>query len=216
MLAGLFRSKPASPFTVVPYGVLGTDSSGSSRAPEPDSDCVFVDPASLTIVNTGWPSDAGGASGSIYRFLGIDAAFPDDVKAAVNAQGDAAYHRYGFPESLHCVHCAGIDFRREGAPATFDAAASALSVAYAHVLELAATLSKRRLRLLPISSGIFAGRFAERMPELTAVALLGALDQLPEASQKTLKGGMAIELCVFNAADAPAFKAALEAQLKRK
>mmetsp|Transcript_17298 Transcript_17298/g.69560 ORF Transcript_17298/g.69560 Transcript_17298/m.69560 type:complete len:370 (+) Transcript_17298:71-1180(+) len=104
---------------VVPYGVLGTQLATDSPRSErrvgvaPDGETLVVDPCSARIVRRGRPSEAGGAAGAIYAFLGIDgdATFPADVVAAIAREGDVAYHRYGYPVSRHVVHAVGVDFR---------------------------------------------------------------------------------------------------------
>ena len=60
---------------VRPFGVLGTSmtSTGTVKkvAPAPAPGLPILDPAGLGFVKSG-PKGAGGASGQIYRFLGID------------------------------------------------------------------------------------------------------------------------------------------------
>ena len=60
------------------------------------------------------------------------------------------------------------------------------------------------LRLLPISGGIFAGAFRERVPRLTREALDAGFAQLPEATQQRLLS-RELELCIFAEAEFEGF-----------
>ena len=94
-------------------------------------------------------------------------------------------------------HAPSPDFReRDGGALSRDEAASALAHAYANVLSVAATVAQKTLRLLPLSSGIIAGRFAEQMPALTAEALAAAWQRLPEPARRELCARR-VELCVY-------------------
>ena len=63
-----------------------------------------------------------------------------------------------------------------------------------------------RLRLLPISGGIFAGAFRERVPRLTREALDAGFAQLPEATQqRLLSRERTLELCIFAEAEFEGF-----------
>ena len=86
---------------VRPFGVLGTRlmaASGAVKkvAPAPPPGLPILDPAGLTFINQG-PQGAGGASGQIYRFLGIDgdSEFPAPVRAAIQRPIQAKLHYHG-------------------------------------------------------------------------------------------------------------------------
>lgn len=110
----------------------------------------------------GGPSGAGGAAGSIYKWLGIDKSrsFPQDVIDIVAAPGDAAYHAYFFsspsvasPDTsssqsaagsshmAHVIHAVGPDLRKpppgssKGELYTRAQAAEALAQTYANIFE---------------------------------------------------------------------------------
>ena len=214
-----------------PYGVLGTrlEASGAMVAevpPPTDGRTAFVDPAGLHHIQPpGGPSGAGGAAGAIYRFLGIaDApAFPADVVAAVTATGCAKHHEYALPPGPasyalrhgreapapaapvgHAIHVVGPDLR-VGAP-TWDGAVAALATAYRNALAEFDASELPTLRLLPISGGIFAGAFRERVPRLTREALDAGFAQLPEATQqRLLSRERTLELCIFAEAEFEGF-----------
>ena len=86
------------------------------------------------------------------------------VVAMINKEGDVAYHRYGYPTSKHVIHAVGFDFRTYAQRELGDLALTAevardlLAGLYGKILELAAKHGRKKLRLVPISSGIFAGR----------------------------------------------------------
>ena len=103
---------------VVRHGVLGKQKiPGQGKvavAIQPGAGTAFCDPAGLSFIKNG-PDGAGGASGDIYRFLGIDDndAFPEPVQNAVTKEGLAKYHKYvqDGGGALHCIHVVGPDFR---------------------------------------------------------------------------------------------------------
>lgn len=222
---------------VVNYGVLGKRLSGAGAeedgAPAPDGETLFVDPCSVRFVRDPslCPGGAGGASGAIYKFIGIDGdrGFPDDVVAQIAKEGDVAYHRYGYPTSKHVLHCVGYDLRSYAARELGDLALSRevarglLSALYASLLTLAAKLGKKRLRLVPISSGIFAGPLARDMPGVTAEALLDAVDAVCRESgpdvgivRDYVEAVEGLELCVFKADECAVYAAAWrDARAKR-
>jgi hypothetical protein len=97
----------------------------------------------------GGPAGAGGAAGSVYKWLGLEAAraFPPDVVAQVTAPGDAAHHAYpagggpagGGAAVRHVIHAVEPDLRKPppGRPAGLHSrreAVDALAHTYAHVL----------------------------------------------------------------------------------
>ena len=218
---------------IVDYGVLGTQlvpGSGIVRHAEPPDDfTAFVDPAGLHHIQQSGPSRAGGASGSIYEHIGIrgDRSFPEDVRQAVNEECDAHYHRYknGGGEHHHVIHTVGP--RLGHGKYTWDDAVATLAGAYRNVLAcfagfaaskaeagLAPKGSPVRLRLLPISGGIFAGEYQQQIAPLTLAALQAGIGLLTEEESGVLaKDSAQIELCVFLAVELAAFHAAMAAQL---
>lgn len=238
------KAQPASPIVAfsraieaVPWGVLGdAQVSGGTPwqtkrvAPKPDGQTLFVDPASIAIVADPHfrPGDAGGAAGAIYEFLGISAndSFPSDVAAQLRGVGDAVYKRYGYPHAVHVIHAIGPDFKRESV--TEDEAITMVATAYASVLRVAAREPRPLLRLCPISSGIYAGPHRPRMAQITARALVLALqtvaDEVSAAGDsqgRLLPGGVdgcaRVELCLFEGLAAVAdYGKALHEELRRE
>ena len=229
---------------IVDYGVLGTQlvpGSGIVRHAEPPDDfTAFVDPAGLHHIQQSGPSRAGGASGSIYEHIGIrgDRSFPEDVRQAVNEECDAHYHRYknGGGEHHHVIHTVGP--RLGHGKYTWDDAVATLAGAYRNVLAcfagfaaskaeagLAPKGSPVRLRLLPISGGIFAGEYQQQIAPLTLAALQAGIGLLTEEERgvlamdvdgtegKAAEGAAQIELCVFLAVELDAFHAAMAEQM---
>jgi hypothetical protein len=84
---------------------------------------------------------------------------------------------------------------------------AALTHAYANVLRQFARSRLPRLRLLPVSGGIFAGKLRDVMPQLTFAALAQAVRELDGAETAHVlaaaaappfaDGGGALELCIF-------------------
>ena len=108
---------------------------------------------------------------------------------------------------------------------TWDEAVKKLAGAYRNVLAqyarfaaIKAALAPKgtpvRLRLLPISGGIFAGKYQKRIAPLTLAALHAGIALLTEEECAVLaKDGVQIELCVFRAVELAPFRAAMAAQL---
>ncbi len=220
---------------VVEYGVLGTQLVPGAgivqRAEPPDDLTAFVDPAGLPYIQRAGPAGAGGASGSIYEHIGIrgDAAFPDDVVAAIRLECEAHYHRYETADGTrhHCIHTVGpmLGYGKH----SYAEAVETLAGAYRNVLtQYVAFASSRaaaglpegaavRLRLLPISGGIFAGEYQARIAPLTLAALAAGLELLSDEARAVLErdeGAPQIELCVFLASELEAFRAAMAHALR--
>lgn len=189
-----------------PYGVLGT--SQNERDPQPGSsiDAVIVDPAGWPFIGqANNPGYAGGASGSIYRWLRLDqSGFPAVVhshfKAArtdEEAETMALFHDYG--RGQYVVHAIGPKIVRllEGVT---DLAGVYVNVFAEFCLALGRKDSTvpRVLRVPPISSGIFLqNRSLEcHMPQMTAAALSIAFARLPLSMLDMIRT-VVIELCVF-------------------
>jgi hypothetical protein len=213
--------------TVVPYGVLGTQHVRGQPerqvAPPPDGKMMFVDPAGLHHIQGSGPAYAGGASGSIYRFLGInnDPEFPEDVWTAIEAPCDAKLHAYELVDQIYnVVHVVGPDFNptlEDPEPLEYEVAVEVLARAYTSVLTEAvkSAPSVKTLRLLPISGAIFAGPFISVMPSMTMEALAMGYDACADdVKKKVLKRNA--ELCIFAEKEFPNFTAAQEAFLGPK
>ena len=149
---------------VVGYSVLGSqlaDGKFVNIVGPPPQGTALVDPAGLPYVSgVKPPGQAGAASKAIYSWCGLrDApAFPEDVSRAITKPGDAKAHTYMSPEGeKSVVHVVGPDFRTR--PHGDSEALATLSKAYANVLREVAALPKSvpRVRLLPISGGVFLG-----------------------------------------------------------
>jgi hypothetical protein len=191
---GPCASKPPDPahdfmkaVVVRNYGVLGKRMAGGGEeaaAPAPDKHTMIVDPCSARFVRTQGCAiaDAGGASGAIYEFIGYrdDAGFPADVVNGIEREGDVFYHKYGWPNSKHVIHCVGYDFRTYAKRELGDLALSPeiardlLAKLYERLLMETAKSGPSTLRLVPVSAGIFAGPLLGDMPAITAEALLDA------------------------------------------
>ena len=97
---------------VVPYGILGSQlSHGQVRvaAAEPGSGEVVVDPAGLPYIRSG-PSGAGGASGQLYKWIGISSHFPQSVQDAIQDSLQAKFWSYDNGQK-NVIHVVGPDFR---------------------------------------------------------------------------------------------------------
>jgi len=207
---------------VVPWGVLGTQITSSNqeayKAPLPDATIAIVDPAGLPYIQKHGPSRAGGASGALYKWLGIiyDNSFPKAVQKAITKELDAHYHTYGNKKIIHCV---GPDLRQAPYLGSRDCSVvmKALSIVYRNILaEFARAPDVSKLRILPVSGGVFGGEFGKVLPEITATALALGFRQLSAAERKKVLLASALDLCIFNEKDYDAYSEAVKpAQLSR-
>eukprot|EP00438_Fugacium_kawagutii_P013648 Skav213121 [mRNA] locus=scaffold107:93559:94671:+ [translate_table: standard] len=183
------------------YGILGMSSEGKKVEP-PDEITVLVDPAGLTFVQDKGPGGAKGAAAVIYKWLEIseDESFPQDVRQAITEECHAKYHSYA-DDKKKCIHVVGPDFRKiDDMDFTEDNAVDKLAVAYRNVFEefckVGAEHGLKNMRLLPISGGIFSGRFKENLPEITVRAVQAAYEQLAEDKKQRMMNS-SIEMCIF-------------------
>jgi hypothetical protein len=198
---------------VRPFGVLGTrlTSSGVKKVAQgPVPGLPFVDPAGLSFIQNG-PKGAGGASGEIYRWLGIrdNASFPAAVCDAIKAPLQAKLQYYGQNAVIHVV---GPNFNHRSC--SRDEAVDELTLAYSAVLQQFARARLGGLRLLPISGGIFAGQFGPELPHLTCAALRGAFDALPDQAQHAVSVAR-LEMCIFLESEYGVYEEAFEAETRR-
>eukprot|EP00438_Fugacium_kawagutii_P001945 Skav224092 [mRNA] locus=scaffold4565:20858:22852:- [translate_table: standard] len=183
------------------YGILGSSNQGKKVDP-PNQDTILVDPAGLRYISEG-PSGAAGAAGANYKWLEINKAksFPEDVKEAITEECQAKYHAYAEGKKK-CIHVVGPDFRKtsDDKDFTMDDAVEKLALAYGNVFEEFCTVGMRegirRMRLLPISGGIFSGPFKEDLPLMTARAVRAAYERLSEDKKQHIMDSN-VEMCVF-------------------
>jgi hypothetical protein len=188
------------------YGVLGSSDHGSTETP-PGAGMAIVDPAGLILIRSLGPSGAGGASGAIYRWLGIagQASFPSDVHNGITKTLDAKAHVYR--DDVTVIHVVGPNFHAQSGVSESQAVGQ-LQEAYANVLEEFDQSGATTLRLLPISGGIYAGRFQPVMPQVTFRALDAGFGSLPvgvRGSLLTKFGSHKAEMCIFEQSDYAVF-----------
>ena len=195
---------------IVPYSVLGTQLTKSSRVVQkavvPGPHCMFVDPAGLPFIQHYGPRSAGGASAEIYRFIGIsdEFKFPRAVRNAIRVSGDAYYHAYN--RNFHCCHVIGPDFTTMKPEPTEKAAIEMLTLAYTNIFRQFVRSHLPTLRLLPVSGGIFSGKFHNKIPSFTFIAITKAIENLKKSEYEYIrkaiafshkKNRFAIEMCIF-------------------
>ena len=190
------------------YGILGRSSSGP-KVEAPDKETILVDPAGLHHIREG-PWGAAGAAGANYAWLEIDEdeSFPEDVVKAITEPLIAKFHAYADGQK-NCIHVVGPDFRMRDF--TRAEAVAELATAYGNVFNEFCEEGKKKglkkMRLLPISGGIFSGPFREVLPELTAEAVQAAYVKLSEEQKKHMMDS-SIEMCIFMDAEFDLFRAA--------
>jgi hypothetical protein len=130
---------------------------------------VVVDPAGLEFIERGSVAGAGAASKAVYKWLRIT-KFPPGVVRDVKRETDAAFHDYGPNKKV--IHVASPNLKKV---ANFEDALLALTGAYKNVLgAFERNGAGLTLRLLPISGGLFVGKFKSDIHELTARAFYAA------------------------------------------
>jgi len=190
---------------LVPYGVLGQQLTRAGTLlmrgtdPREHEDLVITDPAGMHHIQGSGPAGAGGAAGAIYQWLGIaaDREFPASVREGIQAVGQAQYHEYRCVHSgapLHVIHAVGPDLRQGSR--TSREAEHELAQAYLNILREFLARPLRGLRLLPVSSGIFAGAWGPRLAGLT-FASVSAAGALLTAEERAALQGRQLLLCIF-------------------
>lgn len=208
---------PGPGLVVKSYGILGL-SSKEQKADPPDEDTILVDPAGLPFIRGDkGPKDAKGAAQANYRWLEIDQAdsFPEEVKNAITEECQAKYYAYADGKKK-CIHVVGPDLRTSDERGyTLNEAVAKLALAYANVFEEFVTVGKQqgltRMRLLPISGGIFSGDFKAQLPEMTARAVQFAYDRLSEDQQHYISKS-SIDMCIFMDSEFQTFASAFGQQ----
>jgi len=194
--------------TVKPYSVLGENMTPSGYwngvTGKPDTNTAVLDPAGLQFIQSS-PHGAKGASESIYKWLGISNApsFPSDVKDALDSPLKAKYHAYGDNSEKKCIHVVGPDFNSD--PCDYSTAVEKLAQVYEAALVEFADSPVTTLRLLPISSGIFAGALKDEMPNITAEALITGFSRLTPNLQKIVKERTLV-MCIAEPAKSHKYK----------
>lgn len=204
--------------SVVPWGVLGSQLLGSqfesgphiheiTMCPANDSDMVIVDPAGLPYILSKGPRSAGGASKAIYQWLGIscDPAFPSAVRKRLRAGSATAPHIYDGHKWV--IHAVGPDLRKFADGKRNDVVRH-LAHCYHQIFMDFAASGSGKLRLPPISSGIFSGVYSELMPSITAEALARGFGELCSSTQQALRNAE-VQLCIYERRSYPAFASSI-------
>jgi O-acetyl-ADP-ribose deacetylase (regulator of RNase III) len=212
----------AKSIRLVPYGVLGQQLTAAEgkfvnigQDPKELASICITDPAGLPYIRSG-PRGAGGASGAIYSWLGINTqgSFPSAVTEAIRAPGDAKFHAY--PDKtrpgarLNVIHTVGPDFR-QGSQSSRSEAVEQLARSYLNIfrefVSSSAATAPQQLRLLPVSGGVFAGPWGSYIATMTFEAINRGHVQLTTEEQGKLAGRQ-IDLCIFAEAEIEEFVSA--------
>eukprot|EP00438_Fugacium_kawagutii_P001946 Skav224093 [mRNA] locus=scaffold4565:35966:37942:- [translate_table: standard] len=194
------------------YGILGSSNRGRKTEP-PNQETILVDPAGLRYISEG-PSGASGAAGANYKWLEINKAksFPEDVREAITEECQAKYHAYADGKKK-CIHVVGPDFRKtsDDKGFTMEDAVDKLALAYGNVFEEFCNVGMeqglKRMRLLPISGGLFSGPFKQDLPMMTARAVQAAYERLSEDKKQHIID-CDVEMCIFMESEFDVFASA--------
>lgn len=231
-------------FKVKPHGVLGNAEGQKELAPLAPVEAVVVDPAGFPFI--GYRNScrgAGGASGSIYKWLNLTAApangrFPPEVNRhfaasrEVEAEGRAKLHVYNVNQVV--IHTVGPKLR-DLLPGV-----QSLSRTYLNVLSeyCQAILSEEKapisdkgngkgkgkgkpavkipriLRLCPISSGIFC-EDARLQPHMAEItwAALALGLAMLPLELQELLKTVELEVCVFQSREVTVYQSALDSKV---
>jgi len=185
---------------VVPYGVL-------DQAPSVQT--AIVDPAGLYFIQKNRPDQAGGASGAIYKKLGISEAggFGPDVTDGITETSDAKSVFY--QDHFDVIHVAAPKLAEVENQA---AACKKLIASYTNVFKAFASNAETRnlveLRMLPISGGIFAGGYLADLPTMTATAVDQALSDLSGDPVIDILQRTKVKMCIYNEVEVDDYKKA--------
>lgn len=197
---------------VQPYGVLGTvkkidGAFGDVSLLQPDTTAI-VDPAGYPYITGATVEGCGGASKAIYKKISLN-TFPDNIKKYFediktkhkSAECQAKYYEHLVGDTkkqpYHIIHAIGPNFKDSSIHAGIAEmeAIHLLTTAYYNILKEFSKCRVRTLRLLPISSDLFSGKFKPKMAEMTNVALLEAF-----RSMKRKSNNKRFELCIYEGA----------------
>ena len=192
---------------LIQHGVMGTGIRQNKQETKPGPNCAVVDPAGLPYITDKGPARAGGASASVYKWLNInnDEAFPAPVRSAIKETGQVKYHAYN---DKHCIHAVGPDFRKAQNTSRKETVHQ-LAQVYHNILKEFLHTPLTELRLLPISGGIYAGKFQEHIAEITAQAMAQGFRSLPHNQQEQTKSRQ-IQMCIFEKAPYSKFSKAFK------
>eukprot|EP00747_Dinoflagellata_sp_TGD_P208314 gnl/TRDRNA2_/TRDRNA2_81817_c0_seq2.p3 gnl/TRDRNA2_/TRDRNA2_81817_c0~~gnl/TRDRNA2_/TRDRNA2_81817_c0_seq2.p3 ORF type:complete len:131 (+),score=26.19 gnl/TRDRNA2_/TRDRNA2_81817_c0_seq2:402-794(+) len=95
-----------------------------------------------------------------------------------------------------------------------DEAVGDLAKVYRNILAEFAASDLPRLRLLPVSGGIFSGKFAPQLPAMTAEAIGLGFSRLEHAAKVQVLKASSLELCIFMESDFDAFSKAFDEAVK--
>ena len=214
------QAMPLLPFGVLGQQLLETGKVNAKAGPDPATlpGVVVLDPAGLDYIQQG-PSAAGGAAGALYKWLGIahDERFPQDVVDAVKCTSQAKYHAYSRAKdaparTLHVIHAVGPDYRRkydaDSVPEYSEACAvESLADTYFNVFVEFVACGQPALRLLPVSGGIFSGKYARDIPRFTFECVQLALTRLSPTEQQAVVS-RDVSLCIFSQTELELFEQA--------
>jgi len=205
---------------IKPFGVLGVQMTKEKKEvirgqdPTELDSCCIVDPAGLHHIQPpGGPLGAGGAAGAVYRWVGISQTteFTENVRK-IKKTGDAVYEHYGrFRHGVldkHVIHAVGPDLRKNP---EYKEATLLLSEAYHQIFEQFVLSRKDILRLLPVSSGIFAGDHKTDMPILTMLCMRQGFHWLT-LSERKLLANKELHLCIFMEKELSSYRRAAKDQ----
>ena len=175
----LFGGGKIIKINVKSYGVLGLNEEDVARGKtvEIHPDIVIVDSAGYDFINGNTTTGAAGVSGAIYRYIGLE-KFPDKVRETLlnKSEGISKYHEYPATKErglVNCIHVIAPDFTKNDTEPV-----KRLITAYLSVFKAFLNSKKSRLRLLPISGGVFTGKYKSEIPYFTKKAIITALEKL--------------------------------------
>eukprot|EP00928_Gymnodinium_smaydae_P018278 TRINITY_DN16966_c0_g2_i1.p1 TRINITY_DN16966_c0_g2~~TRINITY_DN16966_c0_g2_i1.p1 ORF type:complete len:739 (+),score=170.89 TRINITY_DN16966_c0_g2_i1:73-2289(+) len=182
---------------LAPYGVLGNQLKNRveiSRGPGPDGSTVVTDWAAHSLIQTLGPGNLV----PLYRWLGIgkEQAFRPEVREDIKAEGDVKLYAYtGGEREAVVLHIAEPRQALSNGVRRADAV-RALAPIYSKVIAEFIRSGLPKLRMTPVTSGIFDGDVAQ-LQEVTVEALQGAFMLLNPDQQEQIMEAPAVELCIF-------------------
>jgi hypothetical protein len=201
-------------FEIKHYGVLGYSKEAKTQIPSVGDKDVICDPAGLNFINTNDSTkyiEAGGASEAIYQHIGIQKIGQQKkcknsenlniyktVQTEIKQECQACCKKYTIaPNSeINVIHVVGPNYGNNTNSKWTTDDMKRLIEAYKAVFNVFVTYfdNSYTLRLLPISSDIFAGKFKKEIPKHSFDAIQKVLNDLTSTNKAKIS---CIDYCMF-------------------
>lgn len=161
----------------------------------------MADAGGFNILKNNSPSKARGATGALYREMGIK-SFCSEAQKIELGGALVVYYQIGKKKkkkTLAIIHTAGINFNLVP-DWEQEQAQESLNRIYTEIFCAHISTNRKKLFFPPISGGRFAGRFKEMMPKMQGLAIQKGFEKLSTDHQTQLLKSD-IYLCLYDKSD---------------